>query len=68
MLAIHPQYIKDADGNRSMVILSVHEFDSLIDELEEMEDIRLYDEVKKDDTGERIPMEKAFSMIEANRK
>jgi hypothetical protein len=31
-----------------------------------MEGIRLYDEAKKNDTGERIPMEEAFRMIEAS--
>jgi len=39
-----------------------------LEELEEMDDIRLYDEAKKNDTGERIPMEQAFKMIEAKRK
>lgn len=54
MLPMHPQYIKDTDGNKSLVILPVKEFDSIIDALEELEDIKLYDEAKKDDTGERI--------------
>lgn len=36
--------------------------------LEELEDIRLYDEAKKNDAGERIPMEEAFKVIEAKRK
>ncbi|MBB5286214.1 PHD/YefM family antitoxin component YafN of YafNO toxin-antitoxin module [Rhabdobacter roseus] len=54
MLTIHPQYIKDANGNNSLVVLSVQEFESLMEELEELEDVRLYDEAKKEDTGERI--------------
>jgi hypothetical protein len=33
-----------------------------------LEDIRLYDEAKKNDTGERIPMDEAFKEIEANHK
>jgi hypothetical protein len=56
MLNLHPQYIKDSDGNKSMVILSAKEFDIIIDELEDMEDIRLYDDAKKSDTGERIKL------------
>ncbi len=67
MLTLHPQYIKDTAGN-NLVILSQNEFDTIIEELEDIEDIRLYDEAKKNDTGERIPMEEAFKMIEANRK
>lgn len=68
MLTLHPQYIKDANGNRSMVILLAKEFDTLMEELEELEDIRLYDEAKKNDAGERIPMNEAFRMIEKKRK
>ena len=68
MLLIHPQYIKDADGNKSLVVLPAKEFDIMMEELEELEDIRLYDDAKKNDTGERISMEEAFSLIEANRE
>jgi len=54
MIDVHPQYIKDTKGNKSLVVLSVQEFESLMEELEELEDIRLYDEAKKEDTGERM--------------
>ncbi len=64
MLSIHPQYIKDANGKESLVVLPAEEFESLMDELEELEDIRLYDEPKKEATGERI----LFSDYLKNRK
>jgi hypothetical protein len=67
MLTLHPQYIKDTAG-KSLVVLPQHEFDILMEELDELEDIRLYDEAKKNDTGERVPMEEALKIIEANRK
>ena len=67
MLIVHPQYIKDENGNKSLVVLPVDEFNTLMEELEDIEDIRLYDEAKKNDSGERIPMKDAFEMIEANR-
>lgn len=54
MIEVHPRYIKDTKGNKSMVVLSVQEFESLMEELEELEDIRLYDEAKKEDTAERM--------------
>ena len=54
MLALHPQYIKDARGNKSMVVLSAKEFERIMEELEDLEDVKLYDKAKKDDTGERI--------------
>ena len=64
MLTIHPQYIKDSNGEKSLVVLPAKEFESLMDEREELEDIRLYDEAKKEDTGERI----LFSDYLKNRK
>lgn len=54
MIAVHPQYIKDANGQKSLVILPVKEFDTIMEELEELEDIKLYDQAKKEDTGARI--------------
>ena len=54
MLTIHPQYIKDNKGNESLVVLPAKEFNTLIEELEEMEDIKCFDAAKKNDTGERI--------------
>lgn len=67
MLRINPQYIKDASGNK-LVVIYQKEFDKIIEELEELEDIRLFDEAKKNDSGERIPMKEAFEMVEAKRK
>ena len=64
MIAVHPQYIKDANGKKSLVILPVKEFDTIIEELEELEDIKLYDQAKKEDTGARM----LFSDYLKNRK
>ena len=64
MLAVHPQIIKDFNGNRSLVVLPAEEFDAIVEELEDMEDVRLYVEAKKEDTGERI----SFSEYLKNRK
>ena len=54
MISVHPQYINDANGHKSLVILPTKEFDTIIEELEELEDIKLYDEAKKEDNGKRI--------------
>lgn len=53
MIAVHPQYITDTAGEK-LVILPQHEFDNLMEELEELEDVRLYDEAKREDDGTRI--------------
>lgn len=68
MLTIHPQYIKDAQGNKTMVVIPAKEFDALMEELEDLEDVRIYDEAKEQDNGERIPMDEAFKAIETKRK
>jgi PHD/YefM family antitoxin component YafN of YafNO toxin-antitoxin module len=54
MIAVHPQYINDSNGKKSMVILTLKEFETIMEELEDLEDVRLYDQAKKEDTGERI--------------
>jgi PHD/YefM family antitoxin component YafN of YafNO toxin-antitoxin module len=66
MLTVHPQYITDTAGQQ-LVVLPVAEFNSIIEELEELEDIGSYDDARKNGTGERIPMDEAFRIIEANR-
>lgn len=67
MIALHPQYINDAAGNKTLVVLPADEFATIMEELEDYEDIRRYDEVKRTDTGERISMEETFKKIEAGR-
>jgi hypothetical protein len=66
MIELHPQYIKDTAGSE-LVILSKKEFDYLLEELDDLEDIALYEEALLEDDGERIPINKAFEMIEEER-
>jgi hypothetical protein len=56
-MTLHPKYITDETGNKSAVILPIKEYDKLMEELEDMEDIRLYDEAKKTDDGSRITLD-----------
>ena len=53
MLTIHPQYITDSAGKK-LVVISAKEFKIIVEQLEEFDDIRLYDEAKKEDKGERV--------------
>jgi PHD/YefM family antitoxin component YafN of YafNO toxin-antitoxin module len=64
MLTVNPQYITDNTGKKISVVLSMKDFKAIMEELEELEDIKLYDEAKKEDTGERI----LFSEYVKNRK
>lgn len=67
MLTVQPQYITDDKGRKISVVLRMKEFKAIMEELEDLEDIRLYDEAKKSDEPS-IPIDEAFDMIEAKRK
>ena len=63
MLTVHPQYITDPTGKKISVVLSMEEFRNILEELEEMEDSRLYDEVKALNESS-VPIDEAFKMID----
>lgn len=67
MISVHPQYITDNEGKKLSVIIGVEEFNSIMEELEELDDIRLYDEAKKD-TEPSVPIDEAFKIIETKRQ
>ncbi len=52
----HPQFITDTVGKK-LVVLPLDEFDAMIAELEDLEDVRLYDEAKREDDGSRISLD-----------
>lgn len=53
MIALHPKYIVGNEGEQ-LVVLPQNEFDNIIEALEDQEDVRLYDEAKKENDGTRI--------------
>jgi len=62
-----PQYITDGTGKKLSVILPVKEYNKIMDELDELDDIRLYDEAMSANEPS-MPIDKAFELIEAKRK
>ena len=68
MLHVHPQFITDTTGNRISVILPMREYETIMEQLEELEDIRLYDETKAAPDEPSIPIDEAFEMIESRRR
>lgn len=66
-MTLHPQFVTDSNGKAVSVLLPMKEFQSILEELEELDDIKLYDKAKKNDDGVRIPMDEAFRKIEAKR-
>ncbi len=67
MLTIDPKFITDRSGKKISVVLPIKDFEAMMEQLDELEDIRLYDEAKKSDEPS-IPIDEAFEMIESLRK
>jgi hypothetical protein len=67
MLTVNPHYITDKKGKKISVVLPIKDFNALMEELEELEDIRMYDESVT--SGDKpVPLEEAFKIIEESRK
>ena len=46
MAALQEEYLTDRDGNRVKVVLDIRQFQQMVEELEELDDIRAYDAAK----------------------
>jgi hypothetical protein len=46
MKNIHPQYITTDKGKKISVVIPIKEYLIMLEELEEIEDVRMYDQVK----------------------
>lgn len=62
MVTIHPEYVVDKQ-NRKAVLLSVTEWEQIISELEELDDIRAYDAAEQH-RADRLPFEQAIREIQ----
>lgn len=61
------QFLVDEKGKRVAVVLSIRAYKRLLERMEDLEDIRAYDEAKA--SGEiPIPLEQALAEIRRNRK
>jgi hypothetical protein len=67
MLTINPQFITGTKGVKLSVVLPIKESEAIMEELEELEDIKLYDEAVKC-TEPSNPIDETFKMIEQNRQ
>ena len=66
MIAVNPQYIKDTAG-KQLVVLPAKEFNTIMEELEDLQDIKRYDVAKKRKQI-FVDADTAFNQIEAKRK
>jgi PHD/YefM family antitoxin component YafN of YafNO toxin-antitoxin module len=63
MITTHERFVIDKNGNRTAVLLDIEEYNTLLQELEELESIKAYDAAKFSD-DETIPFEQAIEEIE----
>jgi hypothetical protein len=63
MVTVHPEYVVDEKQNRKAVLLPAAEWDQIVDELEELDDIRAYDAAQPH-VGDRLPFEQAVREIQ----
>jgi hypothetical protein len=52
-LQLHPQFVVDENGERKSVLLSVEEFDALVEFFEDQYDIRVLERAIDESKGER---------------
>ena len=63
MVNVHPEYVVDEKQRRKAVLLPVDEWEQIVQELEELDDIRAYDDAKSG-PQETIPFDEAVREIE----
>ncbi len=66
MGALRQQFIEDKQGNRIAVLIPIDQYNKLLEQLEDIDDIRAYDAAKAED-DEIIPFDQAVNEIEKKR-
>lgn len=61
------QFVTDEKGKKVAVVVPLKEYEKMLDELEELDCIKVYDQVKESEV-EYIPIRKAFKSLEKKRK
>ncbi len=62
MVTLHPEYVIGQDKHTRAVLLPLPEWEEVVAELEELDDIRAYD-VAKASAGSAIPFDQAIHEI-----
>lgn len=66
MGAVRQQFIEDNQGKRIAVLMPIDQYNKMMEQLEEIDDIRTYDAAKAD-KDEVIPFDQAIKEIEEGR-
>jgi hypothetical protein len=63
MGAVKQQFIEDSQGKRIAVLMPIEQYNKMLEQLEEIDDIRAYDAAKAEE-DEIIPFDQAVREIE----
>ena len=66
-IPLNPQYVIDREKNPKAVILTIEEWNQVVEALEELDDIRAYDKAKSG-SQEAVPFEQAVREIQEDYK
>lgn len=66
MGAVRQQFIEDNQGKRIAVLMPIDQYNKMLEQLEEIDDIRAYDAAKTGD-DEIIPFDQAINEVEKGR-
>jgi hypothetical protein len=66
MIAVHPEFIIDAKDNKKSVVLPFREWKFILEKMEELDDIKLYDEAKKE-KSDPVPFLTAVNEVKGKR-
>lgn len=67
MVHLHPEYLVDEQQKRKAVLLPMSEWEQIVQELDELDDIRAYD-AAKEQPSETLPFEQAIREIRPDRQ
>ncbi len=64
MSTFHPEYVVDAENRKKAVVIPISEWRQLMEEIDELEDIRAYDKAKSG-PSEPVDFEEGVRRIQA---
>ena len=60
MVTVHPEYVLDEQQSRQEVVLPLAEWEQVLSELEELDDIRIYDAAKEQPPPRQCRLSRRF--------
>lgn len=66
MIALHPQFIVDEAEEKKAVVIPFNEWLQILNDMEELEDIKLYDQTKADKDDETINFDQLVEEFSEN--